>query len=897
MGQFLRVRGLEERCPLNHLCGGNAEGTGRLAAVPHLHPAEELVHGDIEEKQEHPRTSGFPCLTVLVAFLPGPETILQDDIRAQPQRFQPQEELFLFHHIAQAFAIRPVGRVGEQVDDPFIGTEAQRALAAGELPGQRGFPCAWQATDQKQIGQFLPLPPGGKIEALRLTCEPFQGIVMAETTPTSGGNMEARMAVTHAERIGELRSRCRVRKHQRWMNKTLIDAASFRASGDDLALPLRIAQRTHDRLAALEFAVDELELLVGRIVITEPDTESTDYREAQAYLATLPFASTPGQTGHCELERARLFELGLDALLEDLRDRAGNAADREQGETWQSFAIALAGLQVMIRHAEEECLAAVEGAEAGRAGELAEMAAVCRWVASQPPRSFREALQLSWFMDLAVSHADTAYLVSPGHLDRTLYPFLKRDLEQGEMDNDLALALVECFYILVNEYIPDGLAVAVMVGGVDENGKDLTNELSHLCLEALRRTHMVYPTVGICWTKETPSSLSDLAIDLIAQGYTTPAFFNDATIQAGLRQYGVPASESWNYINSTCVEITPVAGSNVWVASPYFSVCALLLEEIRESGEAGCPDFAAFLDRYMQRLGRAISQAVENENQARLRRDAWGGKPLQSVFTRDCIARGLDIDRGGARYNWVECSFVGLANLTDSLQVIKGEVFEQGRMDLRQLGEILAADFEGHELEKHRFQKAYPKYGHSQGEAEALLNRIILRIQAECKRHRVHPNGAHFVPGAFCWIMHEMLGKDCGATPDGRAAGTPFADGCGPAQGRETLGPTAAILSTTSWDASPLIGGAAYNMKFTRGLLSGPTGREGLKNLILTFLARGGFEVQINVVDSEAMRQARQFPEKYQDLVVRIGGYTDYFVRLSPRMQEELISRTEYSTF
>jgi formate C-acetyltransferase len=157
------------------------------------------------------------------------------------------------------------------------------------------------------------------------------------------------------------------------------------------------------------------------------------------------------------------------------------------------------------------------------------------------------------------------------------------------------------------------------------------------------------------------------------------------------------------------------------------------------------------------------------------------------------------------------------------------------------------------------------------------------------------PNESHFIPGAFCWVMHERLGSVCGATPDGRKAGFPFADGGGPAQGCERSGPTSAILSATSWDHSPLIGGVAYNMKFNSTLFDSPESVKRLEDLLVTYLRRGGFEVQVNVVDPETLRKARVNPEQYRDLVVRIGGYTDYFVNLSPGMQDELMHRTEFA--
>ena len=704
------------------------------------------------------------------------------------------------------------------------------------------------------------------------------------------------MSIQDAERIAELRRRCRERKLQAWPDKTIVDARSFAASQGVSSHLQRIGRRTRDRLSNLRLDLDDLELLVGR-PCPDPAANSEELSQARQYLEGLPYARTPGQTGHCELDRRIVMQNGLDGALQLLADRAELASDAEQRDTCQAFRTALEGLRELIENARRAVLAAVPFASEGRRAELSEMAAVCARCAHQPPETFREALQLTWLVDLAVSFGDDAWLVSPGHLDRTLISYYRADIEQGRLTRAAALLLIECYYVLINEFVPDGLAVAVMVGGRDGEGRDLTNELSYLCLEALRRTKLVYPTVGICWHSATPAELVNLALELISQSYPSPAFFNDGTIQKGLQKYGLPPGESWNYINSTCVEITPVGASNVWVASPYFSVCSYLLVEIDAAAQSGTQPggFEAFLQAYFRRLSAAIAEAVDVENRSRQERERFGGKPLQSVFTRDCIERGLDIDRGGARYNWIECSFVGLANLVDSLEVIRQEIFEKNLLTFSKLNALLQTGFQWHERERSRFQNAYKKYGHGDASVDNLMALIVGFVEGECARQDVVPAGARFVPGAFCWIMHEQLGRVCAATPDGRLAGTPFADGCGPAQGREKYGPTSAILSTTSWDHSAFVGGAAYNMKFNRQLLQNPEGLNGLRDLILTFLQRGGFETQVNVVDREILKKARVSPENYQDLIVRIGGYTDYFVRLSPQMQEEIISRTEFT--
>jgi pyruvate-formate lyase len=705
--------------------------------------------------------------------------------------------------------------------------------------------------------------------------------------------------MTGTERIVELRKRLFKRKRiesERFMcNDPIAMARSLRDSEGVGSWQVRRGLLVRDILRDLRIEIDDLELLAGRLPTPTAGTTATEaHAEALRYLGQFPLP--PGQTGHCELDLSRIMDSGIDGLSAEIRGRMGGS-NGEAADVYQSFLYALDGLAALIEHAAETAEAAMDQASADRRKELAAISASCRRLVHDRPRCFRDAIQLVWFVTFAVMQGDGAGLVVPGHLDRVLSPFYENGRTETDDGHDDPLLLIESLYLLINDYVPDGLAMSVMVGGRDAHGRDVTNEISYLCLEALRRTNMIYPTVGVCWHDETPDDLVDLAVELIGKGYPTPAFFGDETIQSGMKALGVPAEQRCYYINSTCVEITPAQSSNVWVASPYFNTCGVLLEEIADQVEAADPaaDFEAFRERYFERLAQKIACDVEAENQARKRRREWGRKPLQSVFTRDCIERGRDIDDGGARYNWVECSFVGLANLVDSFHVIREEVFTQGRLSVEELKSVLDDDFEGREALRRRFLDGYPKYGQDCGDVDRLFVDAVARLREECSRHRMEPDGSPFVPGAFCWIMHEVFGRDTGATPDGRKGGTAFADGCGPAQGREKLGPTAAIISTTSWDHRPMLGGAAFNMKFSAALFNASDGFAALRSLILTFLRLGGFEIQVNVVDAARLREAREHPEAHRDLIVRIAGYADYFTRLSPEMQDEIIMRTEYS--
>jgi trans-4-hydroxy-L-proline dehydratase len=728
-------------------------------------------------------------------------------------------------------------------------------------------------------------------------------------------------------RIKRLREECLKRKKNRegWLNRhlPLIDCASLKETEALDSWQRRVGLRTKARLENTTFEVDENEVLLGRLADVYVSEDEID--KVNDSLAQYPDA--PGQTGHCEMDVSKVFEIGISGLIDDLQHRISQINDDVKRDTWLSFIDALAGLSQMIHNAADAAEKRLEEPGENHTSELEKSILSCRRIATNPPETFRDAIQLLWFIDLAIMFGDSVGLVVPGHLDRVLFPFYQQDIKSavfsgggaetpeeergdcpvltpsldqkksGVLSEDEALLLIESLYLLINEFVPDGLAMAIMVGGVDENGHDLTNELSYLSLEALRRTNLVYPTVGVCWHEETPEKLTMLAIELISSGYSTPAFFGDAVIQKGLQYYGVPKEESCYYINSTCVEITPSGSSNIWVASPYFSLCKILLDVIEQVENSDVSGFDEFLKLYYMALAREIKNAVKEQNEIREKRRNFGRKPLQSVFTRYCIETALDIDDGGAKYNWVECSFVGMANLADSLCVIENEVYENKVLTLKELSTILDADFEGFEIQRKRFSEKYPKYGNNNEEVDAFINKTREVIVTECGKYKMEPDASPFVPGAFCWIMHQRLGEECGATPDGRVAKYPFADGGGPAQGREKNGPTSAILSTTSWEHSAFIGGVAFNMKFNKQLFNYKDDIQRLRDLIVTYLKQGGFETQINVLDHDILQKAKENPEEYNDLVVRIGGYTDYFTRLSPEMQNEVMQRTEFQEF
>jgi formate C-acetyltransferase len=676
------------------------------------------------------------------------------------------------------------------------------------------------------------------------------------------------------------------------------------------------------------------DLIVGRTPARAlSEEEAVRLKAAGEFMAAQPVAG--GQAGHMAPDFERLLRMGCRGVQREIEERrAGlDPADPETGPKlafYRGAQEALEGLCEFAQHYAEEAERLAEECEQ-RAEELRAIAEVCRRVPAEPARTFHEALQAAHFLLFAINVVDGSGLTSPGSIDRWLLPYLREDLSEGRITREQAQELLDCFFITFNYYIGSGLAIGMLLGGRDAEGEDVANELTWMCLHAVDHVRMAYPSAGLRVHAGTDPELLDFALEILAEGVSQPALFNDEVITASLERMGLPRADACDYMNSTCVEITPSGKSNVWVASPYYNLPGILLDIIAEAGSSGTrsqsgnsgtrsqfdttelghvPEFRALMAEYDRRLGEQIAAAVAEQNRLRHSCMAHRNFPLASCFVHDCLERGLDIDCGGARYNWIECSFVGLATVTDSLEVVRRFVLPEpgdtipvrhdanrvmspkSELTWEQLHGMTQRNFEGDEGWRQRIMREPPKYGNDNASVDAIAEHIIEAAVGHCRRHRVVFDST-YEPGLFAWVMHAQLGQETGATPDGRLAGVALSPGPDPAPGRATSGPTAAALSVTSFDHGALIGGVAFNMRFSPKTLASPAQRQKLAALIRTYFARGGFQTQITTVDVETLREARERPEDYADLLVRVAGYSDYFVRLSPIMQDEVIARTE----
>lgn len=698
------------------------------------------------------------------------------------------------------------------------------------------------------------------------------------------------------ERIDALREPA-VQKTVNYREFTLHFYRDLMASYWQKPFVLRYADALYASFDRTEPVIGDGELIVGRIVDREfSQEEEAEWKKIQEY-AMAAGPSPFGQDSHMTVDYERLLEKGTSGIRREIAEMRENLdltlpEDLEKDLFYASCQRCLEGVERFAqRYSQYAAGLAKQCADPGRKKELLRISEICAHVPKKPARDFYEAVQSVHFLTFCLSNKPlkpTSPQYQLGRPDRYLWPFYQRDMEAGRITEEEAQTLLDCLAIQINHRVPHGLSSGYMVGGRDAEGRVVSNDLTRMLMRVVEQVRLVYPSVGLCWCRDTPAEDLETAAKIIGKGHSHPAIFNDEVITEGLKRLGLPPEEACSYIHSTCVEITPIAASNVWVASPYMNLVQKLLDVLDREYSS----MEELFDAYFAHIGEGIRENLIAEQKSRLERQRFNLDPLLSCFVRDCLEAGRDIEWGGARYNWIMPSFVGLSNAADALYAIRELIFNQKRWDFAGLNKMLAANFQGFETQRQMILREAEKYGNDADGPDSYVQRISQWIAAECGKYR-RDDGFRLAPSLFCWVMHDVFGQETGASPDGRLKGFPLGDGSGPAQGREQNGPTAAVLSCTKWDHTPFIGGIAMNMKFSRKYFKEDSLRK-MTALIRTYLKRGGFELQINVVDRDTLLAAREQPELYRDLVVRIGGYSDYFTRLSPTMQAEVIERTEY---
>ncbi|MCL2852847.1 MAG: glycyl radical protein [Defluviitaleaceae bacterium] len=603
-------------------------------------------------------------------------------------------------------------------------------------------------------------------------------------------------------------------------------------------------------------------------------------------------------------------------------DYIADPAAYEKQEQWKAMDICCDALIIFAkRHAAEARRLAQTAAEPRRS-ELLQIAATCEWVPANAPRTFREALQMYWFVHLGViTELNNWDAYCPGHLDHHLFPFYKAEIEAGSLNRNEAKELVECFWVKFNNQpAPPKVGITlkesgtytdfcnINIGGILPDGSDGVNEISYLLLEVIEDMRTLQPSTNVQISRKNPDKFVIEAAKVIREGMGFPSVFNTDSVVEELLRQGKSIEDARAGGTSGCVEVGAF-GKEAYILTGYFNMVKVL-EVMLNNGvdprsgkqigpQTGDPrnfknldDLLAAFEKQMQYF---IDVDIRGNNVIEALYAKYMPAPFLSVLTDDCIAKGRDYNNGGARYNTRYIQFVGLGNLTDCLSSIQKHVYSDGTLDMNRLLAILKDNFEGYEKERQLFLNKTPKYGNDDDRADSLIMSMF-EILYKLVNGRPTMTGGYYRVEMLPTTCHVYFGEVCGATPDGRKAKLALSEGISPVQGADKHGPTAVIKSAAKLDHQRT-GGTLLNQKFSPSVLSGETGLDGLKNLIRTYFRLDGHHIQFNVVSSDTLREAQENPENYSDLIVRVAGYSDYFNNLTTEMQNEIIDRTEQQNF
>jgi pyruvate formate-lyase/glycerol dehydratase family glycyl radical enzyme len=630
--------------------------------------------------------------------------------------------------------------------------------------------------------------------------------------------------------------------------------------------------------------------------------------------------------GHLIPGHKRVLELGFEGIAEwAARASRGLTEDMEDYGERKDFyesvrVVAAAVIDYSNRYADlAEELARDAGHERGR--ELLQIAVRCRRVPAQPPRTFLEAVQAVWMTQVAMSISyGMAEILSLGRVDQYLFPYYRADLEAGRITREHALEAIEDLYVKLGTFLimlielgkdtASEMGVGsntLTIGGLDCEGNDATNEISHLFLEAHENLRALANNLCVRISSQTPREFLVKACE--SYRFTSGhAFFNDDLIVDELVRDGYTLEDARDYSIVGCVEPTSTGNTFGCTAGNDISLAGVLEMAMNEGrmlvsgGRVGAPTrdargfktFDEVKEAFREQLTFNIDRLVRAvEAKDRAHAEAFPS-PLVSCTLEGCLESGRDMTRGGAKYNYGSITGRGLGTVVDSLAAIRWAVFERRMLTMEELVRHLRDNFRDAEPLRRELTTRAPKYGNDDPEADDIARWVTELFCEEVRKHACG-RGGFYRPGMFSYGVHVSDGMYLGATPDGRRAGEPISNGVSPANGTEFEGPTAVLRSAAAAAGAPLSDGTALNMRLSPALIATEEKAEKVAALIEAYFAMGGRHVQFNVVDSATLIDAREHPERYPDLVVRVSGYCAYFTDLGRSIQDDIIARTEFS--
>jgi formate C-acetyltransferase len=655
-------------------------------------------------------------------------------------------------------------------------------------------------------------------------------------------------------------------------------------------------------------------------IFDEVDSEWVDAYEAGVFTEFMEQRAP----GHTVMDN-KIYQKGFLEFKNDIQKSIDSLDFFNDNEAWnkreelRAMSICCDALIVFAkRHAEKLNELAEKEENAERKAELIEIARICEKVPANKPETFWEALQYYWFVHLGViTELNTWDSFNPGRLDQHLLSFYRREIEHETLSKDKAKELLMSFWVKFNNQpAPPKVGVTaqesstytdfclINVGGVKENGEDAVNELTYLILDVIEEMRLLQPSSMVQISKKNSDRLVKRALKIIKTGYGQPSLFNtDAIIQELIRQ-GKSLIDARSGGASGCVE-AGVFGKESYVLTGYFNMPKILEITLnngidpRTRKEIGIKTGDAKKFETFDNLFQAFEKQLEHFLNIKIKGNRiierlWAEilpAPFLSVLIDDCIVTGKDYNDGGARYNSSYIQGVGLGTITDCLAALKYQVYENKNYKMKSVLKALADNFEGEEKLHNSLKLESPKYGNDDDYADDIMKQVF---EAYFKFIDGQPNtkGGHYRVNLLPTTCHVYFGSVIGATPDGRKARIPLSEGVSPVQGSDKLGPTAVIKSASKIDHLRT-GGTLLNQKFHPTVLDDDTGIEKVTHLIRSYFSMDGHHIQFNVITSETLRKAQESPEQYKDLIVRVAGYSDYFVDLGIDLQNEIIYRTE----
>ena len=622
--------------------------------------------------------------------------------------------------------------------------------------------------------------------------------------------------------------------------------------------------------------------------------------------------------GHICPNTKKWLALGPHGIWEQAQEHLKTAADEKQRNFYESVALSMEGACHFIQRYAELARSMYE--ETGKEN-LKEVAEVCAKLAKEPPETYHEAVQASWFLYVILQMEGNASSFSPGRMDQYLYPYYENSRKAGMTLAD-ALELTECLWLKFNQLVylrnsnsaryfagfPIGFNVAL--GGQTEDGQDASNDLSYLFLQAQAHLLLPQPNLSLRMYKDSPQELLELASRVIGLGSGMPQVFNDEAVVPALESHGVSHADAMNYAIVGCVELTTHGNALAWSDAAMFNLLKALELTLHHgvdqlTGEKTGPDlggldsyatfeeleaaFAQQIDYFSDRMVECVT-AVEGMHEQLL------PTPFLSAVIDDCMALGKDVTQGGAHYNFAGVQAIQVANVADSLAAIKQLVYDEKRIPAGKLLHALETDFADDAVIRTMLLNKAPKYGNDIAWVDDLGAKWVNYFADRLKQYR-NGRGGIYQMGLYTVSAHVPMGQNVAASADGRHSKDPLADGGVSAMyGRDTNGPTALLQSVAKLPFVKASNGTLLNMKFLPQFFQTDTGIHKFVNLLRAVCRLGISHIQFNVLNEADLRAAQKEPEKYRGLTVRVAGYTAYFTELASDLQEEIIARKTYES-